>query len=115
MERQQCNSLNHRLRHQRTVKRICMNCWQILGGDDMSTENWQLGVAIVQQAAAQESGIDFKIRTAQSTLALDLPQAGGTEEQLVAGVVQQETGLGGGCPAARSKRCVSSNSFIPDP
>src|SRR5438477_2985230 len=74
----------------------------------------QLVIAVIQETAAQEPGVDPKIGAAETVLDRDLPQAGRTEDRRVLRIIEQRarwptTGravlpptAAGVCPAAAS-------------
>src|SRR5664279_817612 len=86
--REQRNALDRRLRHENTIKGVFMNRWQALDGNDVVADNRQFAVTVVQQTTAQQTGLDPKVFSPQSTLDRYLPQAGSTEQQLVVPVLQ---------------------------
>jgi len=49
----------------------------------------QLTIAIIQQTAAQQPGIDPKIGSAEAALDRDLPETGRTEDRLVLEIIEQ--------------------------
>ncbi len=57
---EQRNALDCRLGHQNTIKGVFMNGWQTFDGNDVFADNRQFAVSIIQQAAAQQTGLDPK-------------------------------------------------------
>ena len=56
----QCDSLNHRLGQQNTIKRILVCMRQLVRVDGMFTSDWEFGVAIIQQARPLSSRLREK-------------------------------------------------------
>jgi hypothetical protein len=88
-----------------------MNKRQAMGGDDMVADDWQLAVPVVQQTPAEQPRIHLKIFSAQPAFDCHFPYTGRAKKKLVSRIVDQGSSRRGS-PAAQSRRCVSSRSFM---
>src|SRR5690606_15787736 len=87
--REQGDALGEGLGEQQPVERILVQGRQGVDAHRVLTADGQLGVAVVQQATAQEARLDPEIVTPERALDGYFPEARGAEEQLVARVFQE--------------------------
>src|SRR5215469_12291470 len=87
----ECDSLNHRLGQQNTIKRILVCMRQLVRVDCVFAIDWEFGVAIIEQPSAQQSCIHAEILTSQALLNRDFPEARSAEQELVLWILDEPT------------------------
>jgi hypothetical protein len=114
---QQQRAFRFGLGDEHTVERVFVDGRQMCRGHGVLTRDPKLGVAVLEQPAAEYVRIDPEIVTSQPVLDGDYPEAGGAEPDSFhesAIMLRASPESRSGCPAAQSSRCVSSSRFIPD-
>lgn len=89
---QQYNALHDRLSNQDPIEGVLMDSGKPLHGYGMLACDWQLIIAVVDQAPAQKTRIDRKVRAAQTPFDCDLPETCSTERQVVVGILDLSEG-----------------------
>ncbi len=86
---QERDALDHRLSDKDAIERVLMDRRQPVEGNGVLAGDRQFAIVVVEQAAAQEPGINPKVVPLQAALDGHFPEAGGAEEQLIARIVEQ--------------------------
>lgn len=74
---------------------ILVNARYAVDSNDVIAHDGQLAIAIVEQSAAKQPGIDLKVLAAQPTLDHNFPQTGGAEQKLILWIVDQSASFRG--------------------
>src|SRR5689334_19299441 len=80
---EQGDALAERLREEQAVEWVLVQWWKHVDVHRVLAGDRELRVPIVEQASPQDTRLDLEIASAQRFLDGDLPEAGGTEQQLV--------------------------------